>query len=250
MEYQVHQLCQDGCIDPALLSLRTPHFENRELQLCEEPSLYPSIPAVDSSTHWQGEEADFETSVSDDAEDLPGFSTSQEWQCSDFGSELDSQLWQIPQESRSVRGSLSPTKMPSSLATITPDHSGNLMQLSLANCHIHQNLSASNNLQTSCSTPDQMKQQKKLPGRTKKKPEDLLRNQRRRLKPERCSQCGKGHADGRDLDRHMVSNHREHAARIGLDVSKVKCSICGLKFDKIRHDRLVKHRKKIHKLFI
>lgn len=62
----------------------------------------------------------------------------------------------------------------------------------------------------------------------------------------KCEECGKGHPDSRDWERHMMSNHRAHAARIGLDVSKIKCKVCGDKFDNIRRDHLIRHMNNKH----
>ncbi|CAI6094899.1 unnamed protein product [Clonostachys chloroleuca] len=84
--------------------------------------------------------------------------------------------------------------------------------------------------------------------RKRKDPKDLKKNQRKESKPERCPMpmCSQRFAYERDLDRHMVSNHRSEAERRGLDVSKCKCPVCGLEFDNIRYDRLLKHTKLKH----
>lgn len=89
------------------------------------------------------------------------------------------------------------------------------------------------------------------PRRRKRKDLQMLkRDERKVTKPEKCHICGLGHAQKRDLDRHMVSNHRKEAERMGLDVSKVSCRVCGFEFDSIRRDRLRKHMKNIHPNFL
>ncbi|CAH0027835.1 unnamed protein product [Clonostachys rhizophaga] len=100
-------------------------------------------------------------------------------------------------------------------------------------------------------TPSQWgeKEGAKEPKRRKRKdPKDLKKNQRKESKPERCPMrmCSERFPYKRELDRHMVSNHRSEAARRGLDVSKCKCPYCGKEFDNIRYDRLVKHMKLKH----
>ncbi|KAL7958319.1 hypothetical protein V8C34DRAFT_148764 [Trichoderma compactum] len=82
--------------------------------------------------------------------------------------------------------------------------------------------------------------------RKRKDSEMLKRDERKASRPEKCHICGLGHAQKRDLDRHMVSNHRKEAERMGLDVSKVSCKFCGLEFDSIRSDRLLRHKKRKH----
>lgn len=85
------------------------------------------------------------------------------------------------------------------------------------------------------------------PRRRKRKDSGMLKREERKMsKPEQCHICGLGHAQKRDLDRHMVSNHRKEAERMGLDVSKVSCKFCGLEFDSIRRDRLHRHMKRKH----
>ncbi|PKK50287.1 hypothetical protein CI102_6846 [Trichoderma harzianum] len=85
------------------------------------------------------------------------------------------------------------------------------------------------------------------PRRRKRKDLEMLKRDERKLsKPEKCHICGLGHDWKRDLDRHMVSNHRKEAERMGLDVLKVSCKFCGLEFDSIRRDRLRRHMKRIH----
>ncbi|KAL7905657.1 hypothetical protein GGI35DRAFT_131579 [Trichoderma velutinum] len=83
--------------------------------------------------------------------------------------------------------------------------------------------------------------------RRKRKDTDILKkDERKARKPEKCHICGIGHAQKRDLDRHMVSNHRKEAERLGLDVSKILCRVCKFEFDGIRRDRLVRHMKRKH----
>ncbi|KAF3059042.1 hypothetical protein CFAM422_011692 [Trichoderma lentiforme] len=85
------------------------------------------------------------------------------------------------------------------------------------------------------------------PRRRKRKDSGMLKREERKVsKPEQCHICGLGHAQKRDLDRHMVSNHRKEAERLGLDVSKISCRVCGFEFDGIRRDRLVRHMKRKH----
>lgn len=82
--------------------------------------------------------------------------------------------------------------------------------------------------------------------RRRRNPEALKKNQRKITKPEVCHICGKGHTWIRELNRHMVTNHREEAARMNLDLSKTKCKYCDVEFDNIRKDRVKKHVKKVH----
>ncbi|CAG9941138.1 unnamed protein product [Clonostachys rosea f. rosea IK726] len=82
--------------------------------------------------------------------------------------------------------------------------------------------------------------------RRRKNPADLRKNRRKQEKPEKCLACGKGHADTRALERHIVSNHRDEAIQLGLDVSKVDCPYCAQTFDRIRKDRLTRHVKTQH----
>jgi hypothetical protein len=110
-------------------------------------------------------------------------------------------------------------------------------------CSISPTPEAPNYQQTSFIQHQIMQQRRR---NNKKNPESLQRNQRKRNKPEKCHMCGKGHAYKRDLNRHMVSNHKAEAERLGLDVSKIECKICKKVFDRIRSDRLLKHMKKIH----
>ncbi|KAL6692764.1 hypothetical protein J3F84DRAFT_382243 [Trichoderma pleuroticola] len=85
------------------------------------------------------------------------------------------------------------------------------------------------------------------PRRRKRKGSKMSkRDERKANKPEKCHICGLGHDWRRDLERHMVSNHRKEAERMGLDVSKISCRICGLEFDNIRRDRLRRHMKGQH----
>lgn len=85
------------------------------------------------------------------------------------------------------------------------------------------------------------------PRRRKRKDVEMLKREERKVcRPEKCHICGLGHAQKRELDRHMVSNHRKEAERMGLDVSKVSCKFCGLEFDSIRRDRLHRHMKRKH----
>ncbi|EHK23319.1 uncharacterized protein TRIVIDRAFT_111149 [Trichoderma virens Gv29-8] len=79
-----------------------------------------------------------------------------------------------------------------------------------------------------------------------KKPKTLKKDARKACKPEICKVCGKGHAEKRDLDRHMVAHHRPVAKRLGIDVSKRACKICGIEFDNIRRDNLRRHMKRKH----
>ncbi|KAL6813883.1 hypothetical protein J3E69DRAFT_348077 [Trichoderma sp. SZMC 28015] len=83
-------------------------------------------------------------------------------------------------------------------------------------------------------------------GRKRKNLEMLKRDERKLCRPEKCHICGFGHAQRRELERHMVSNHRKEAERMKLDVSKVSCRFCGLGFDSIRRDRLHRHMKRKH----
>lgn len=48
------------------------------------------------------------------------------------------------------------------------------------------------------------------------------------------------------MERHMVAKHNPEAEKMGLDVSKCRCPECGMEFDNIRKDRLIKHRRKKH----
>jgi len=86
------------------------------------------------------------------------------------------------------------------------------------------------------------------------KPEDLQKNKNKKEKPFKCHKCGKGHSQQRDLDRHLVTWHREDAKKMGLDVSKVFCRQeirlfdCDFSCDNIRYDRLVRHARKVHGL--
>lgn len=99
---------------------------------------------------------------------------------------------------------------------------------------------------TPMNSPESPTNVQKPRGRKRKNLEMLKRDERKVCRPEKCHICGLGHAQRRELERHMVSNHRKEAERMELDVSKVSCKFCGLKFDRIRRDRLVRHMKRKH----
>lgn len=64
------------------------------------------------------------------------------------------------------------------------------------------------------------------------------------IRPARCGICGKGHAYKADLNRHIVRNHREHAAALGLSTERPVCKWCSRSF--ARKDHLLKHQTRKH----
>lgn len=64
---------------------------------------------------------------------------------------------------------------------------------------------------------------------------------RKKAKPEVCTECPKGFAYKRDLDRHLLSHHRKR----GIRTEVFECFHCGSPFGE-RHN-LKRHLKKKHK---
>ncbi|KAK0387315.1 hypothetical protein NLU13_5628 [Sarocladium strictum] len=70
------------------------------------------------------------------------------------------------------------------------------------------------------------------------------RQLRKLIKPETCHVCGKGHAQIRERDRHIITQHYDEAVRMGLNVDRPKCGLCDQTFR--RKDHLTRHMKRRH----
>jgi hypothetical protein len=70
------------------------------------------------------------------------------------------------------------------------------------------------------------------------------RQLRKLIKPETCPVCGKGHAQLRERDRHIITQHYDEAVRMGLNVDRPQCSLCDQTFR--RKDHLTRHMKRRH----
>lgn len=70
------------------------------------------------------------------------------------------------------------------------------------------------------------------------------RQLRKIIKPETCPVCGRGHAQLRERDRHIVTHHFEEAVRMGLNTERPTCQICDQDFR--RKDHLTRHMKRRH----
>ena len=70
------------------------------------------------------------------------------------------------------------------------------------------------------------------------------RQLRKLIKPETCPVCGKGHAQIRERDRHIVTQHYDEAVRMGLNIDRPQCHLCDQTFR--RKDHLTRHMKRRH----
>lgn len=70
------------------------------------------------------------------------------------------------------------------------------------------------------------------------------RQLRKLIKPETCPVCGKGHAQVRERDRHIITQHYDEAVRMGLNVDRPQCGLCDQTFR--RKDHLTRHMKRRH----
>lgn len=70
------------------------------------------------------------------------------------------------------------------------------------------------------------------------------RQLRKLIKPETCPVCGKGHAQVRERDRHIITQHYEDAVRMGLNTDRPQCHLCEQTFR--RKDHLTRHMKRRH----
>jgi hypothetical protein len=79
---------------------------------------------------------------------------------------------------------------------------------------------------------------------SKADPHGPRRQLRKLIKPETCPVCGKGHAQIRERDRHIITQHYDEAVRMGLNVNRAECSLCDQTFR--RKDHLTRHMKRRH----
>lgn len=92
---------------------------------------------------------------------------------------------------------------------------------------------------TTTNNPSPSQQPSRKPSSTGPK-----RQLRKVIKPETCPVCGKGHAQLRERDRHIVTHHYDDAVRMGLKVDRAECGLCGQTFR--RKDHLTRHMKRRH----
>ncbi|KAK3400370.1 hypothetical protein B0T20DRAFT_182864 [Sordaria brevicollis] len=77
-------------------------------------------------------------------------------------------------------------------------------------------------------------------------PKLSARRRRRKVKPEECPICGKGHAYKAELDRHMIAQHKDQAEQHDLSVERFLCPHCPQDF--ARKDHLTRHLQRKHGL--
>ncbi|KAL2258474.1 hypothetical protein VTK26DRAFT_8208 [Humicola hyalothermophila] len=84
-------------------------------------------------------------------------------------------------------------------------------------------------------------------GRQRRRSSGLSAYQRRkRERPERCRECGKGHTHVADLNKHIASNHPEKAGQYGVSTERHLCVWCPVPRSFARRDHLLRHLTRRH----
>ncbi|KAH7162259.1 hypothetical protein B0J13DRAFT_4546 [Dactylonectria estremocensis] len=85
-----------------------------------------------------------------------------------------------------------------------------------------------------------------VPRKPPSRPCDIRKQKRKIEKPETCPICSKGHAERRELNRHIKSRHKGLAKAMELPMEKIKCKHLSCPGTFERKDHLTRHMKRTH----